>query len=265
MEDELRRIPLSRRSHVAGFQALDRMAEHESALEGDFVTLASFMDASAVVTAQPVTIHFEQRGAGGDTHRTFASTGAMAIARSSRSNTGLTPSWLTPLSADFCGRAKLRTLARSRIATERGIRFPQLDNAKRLLPLGSAPVDTVLAEGAVAHACAHAVSFGDLIDALPISREASLAEVWRLIARGALIVGLTMPITSKSRETAGGFPRVDCREYSVVKYSSIDLSRIHGDTGDSGAQFDKVPAGCRPVSGGTRPPCRYRPHVHQFD
>ncbi|WP_271553352.1 TnsA endonuclease N-terminal domain-containing protein [Bradyrhizobium sp. CCBAU 45394] len=244
------------------------MAEHESALERDFVTLASFMDASAVVTAQPVTIHFQHEGRrrrytpdfradSGDDHCEIVEIKCRPDLRAGCSAFG------RPFAAArnwaHCNGARLR------IATERRIRYRQLDNATRLLPLRSAPVDTVLAERAVAHACARAVSFGDLIDALPISREASLAVVSRLIARGALIVDLTMPITSKSRVTAGAFPRVDCREYSVVKYSSIDLSRIHGDTGDTGAEFDKVPTGCRPVSGGTRPPCRYRPHVHQFD
>ncbi|MCK2124964.1 TnsA endonuclease N-terminal domain-containing protein, partial [Pseudomonas sp. PNPG3] len=36
--------------------------EHESALERDFVTLSSFRDAGAVLTAQPVTIRFEHEG-----------------------------------------------------------------------------------------------------------------------------------------------------------------------------------------------------------
>ena len=206
MEDELRRIPLSRRSHVTGFQALSTgMAEHESALERDFVTLASFMDASAVVTAQPVTIHFEHEGRRrrytpdfrvdwGDGH-------CEIVEIKYRADLGA--GWLRFRPAFAAARDWAHCNgARFRIATERGIRCPQLDNAKRLLPLRSAPVDTVLAELVVAHACAHAVSFGDLIDALPISREASLAVVWRLIARGALIVDLTMPITSKTRVTA---------------------------------------------------------------
>jgi hypothetical protein len=43
MEVHLRRIPLSHRSHVIGFQALAMgVDEHESALERDFVTLADF-------------------------------------------------------------------------------------------------------------------------------------------------------------------------------------------------------------------------------
>ncbi len=59
----MRRIPLSRWSHVTGFQPLPTGAvEHESALERDFVTLTSFLDANAAITSQPVTIRFEHCG-----------------------------------------------------------------------------------------------------------------------------------------------------------------------------------------------------------
>jgi hypothetical protein len=40
-----------------------------------------------------------------------------------------------------------------------------------------------------------------LVDVLPASREAGLAVVWRLIARGALVVDLTIPITTDTRVT----------------------------------------------------------------
>jgi hypothetical protein len=56
-------------------------------------------------------------------------------------------------------------------------------------------------ERAVAHARAHAASFGDVVAALPVSREAGLAVVWRLIARGTLVVDLTMPVTTETRVT----------------------------------------------------------------
>ncbi len=56
----MRRIPLSRRSHIIGFQPLPTgTAEHESALERDFVTLASFLDPTASITSQPVTVTFQ--------------------------------------------------------------------------------------------------------------------------------------------------------------------------------------------------------------
>jgi hypothetical protein len=49
-----RRIPLSRRSHITGFQSLKTgTAEHESTLERDFVTLTCFVDPSAIITSQP--------------------------------------------------------------------------------------------------------------------------------------------------------------------------------------------------------------------
>jgi hypothetical protein len=70
-----------------------------------------------------------------------------------------------------------------------------------LLPLRSAPLDTALAERAVAHARDNPVSFADLVAALPASREAGLAVVWRLIARGALVVDLAAPITPETRVT----------------------------------------------------------------
>ena len=55
----LRRIPLSRRSHIIGFQRLPSgPVEHESALERDFVTLTSFTEPTVSITSQPVTIHY---------------------------------------------------------------------------------------------------------------------------------------------------------------------------------------------------------------
>lgn len=202
----MRRIPLSRRSHVTGFQTLTTgMAEHESALERDFVTLASFTDAGAVVTAQPVTIRFEHEG------RQRRYTPDFRVDWSDGSCEIVEIKYCADLRTGWTGFrpafAAARHWARSngacfRIATERSIRGPRLDIAKRLLPLRSAPVDMALAEQAVAYTRAHAVSFGDLVDALPTSREAGLAVIWRLIARGALIVDLTMPIASETRVTA---------------------------------------------------------------
>ncbi|WP_245570159.1 Tn7 transposase TnsA N-terminal domain-containing protein [Bradyrhizobium ottawaense] len=114
------------------------MAEHESALEWDFVTLASFMDASAVVTAQPVTIHFEHEGHrrrytpdfrvdSGDDHCDIVEIKCRADLRAG---------WLRFWPAFAAARNWAHCNgARFRIATERGIRCRQLDNAKRLLPL----------------------------------------------------------------------------------------------------------------------------------
>jgi len=202
----LRRIPLSRRSHVTGFQPLTTgMAEHESALERDFVTLASFVDVGAVVTAQPVTIRFEhegrQRRYTPDFRVDWSDHCCEIVEIKYRAD--LRTGWTGFRPAFAAARHWARSNgARFRIATERSIRGPRLDIAKRLLPLRNAPVDMVLAEQAVAHTRAHAVSFGELVDALPTSRETGLAVIWRLIARGALIVDLTMPIASETRVTA---------------------------------------------------------------
>jgi len=74
------------------------------------------------------------------------------------------------------------------------VRVPELELAKRLLPLRAAPIDTALADEAVASAMARP-SFGTLVDMLPTSREAALGVVWRLIARGRIGVDVSVPIT----------------------------------------------------------------------
>jgi hypothetical protein len=59
----VRRIPLSYRSHVTGFQGLPSGAiDYESALERDFVLLTLFDDPSARIRSQPVTLNFEHEG-----------------------------------------------------------------------------------------------------------------------------------------------------------------------------------------------------------
>lgn len=206
MEGDLRRIPLSRRSHVTGFQALATgLAEHESALERDFVTLTSFMDGGAVVTAQPVTIRFEDDGRQRRYTPDFRidwSDGRTEIVEI-KYRADLRAGWKRFRSAFAAAREwAAGNSARFRIATERGIRGPQLEAAKRLLPLRGARIDAALAECAVLHALAHPTTFGNLVDALPVPREAGLAVVWRLIARGALVVDLTLPITAATRVMA---------------------------------------------------------------
>lgn len=198
-----RRIPLSRRSHVTGFQALATgVAEHESALERDFVTLVSWTDAGAVVTEQPVTIRFRQ----GQRSRRY--TPDFRVDWSAGGSDIVEIKYRADLRSDWHrlrpAFAAARTWAgehgaRFRIATERGIRGPRLDAARRLLPLRNVPIDTALAELAVARARADAIDFIGLVDALPTTREAGLAVVWRLIARGALVVDLSAPIVPSTR------------------------------------------------------------------
>lgn len=196
----MRRIPLSHGSHVTGFQSLATgVAAHESALERDFVTHSSFVDAGAVVTAQPVTIHFEHEGRPRRYTPDFLvewSDGGIDLVEV-KYRADLRAGWHRLRPAFAAARCWADTHnARFRLATERGIRGPRLDTAKRLLPLRNVPVDTGLAALAIAQARADRISFGDLVDALPGSREAGLAVIWRLIARGALVVDLTAPIVT---------------------------------------------------------------------
>jgi TnsA endonuclease N terminal len=196
----VRRIPLSRRSHITGFQpqALG-ITEHESALERDFVTLARFADAAAQITAQPVTIEFQDQG------------------RTRR----YTPDFLVQWSAgeaelvEVKYQADLRRLgkqlrprfiaarrwarehsARFRVATERSIRTPRLRNAQRLLPLRDAWLDPEDARQVRTALVPHAQpTLGELLQRLPGERGAVLGILWRMMARGALSVDLDVPIT----------------------------------------------------------------------
>ena len=88
---------------------------------------------------------------------------------------------------------------RFRIATERGIRGPLLDNARRLLPLRKAPLDPAISEralGAARTLCEP--TFERIVDAMSCDRAMALGVVWRLIARGALKVDLAAPIHPNS-------------------------------------------------------------------
>lgn len=201
-EANLRRIPLSRRSHIVGSQALATgVAEHESALERDFVTLASFNDSGAVLTAQPVTIRFEHDGRmrryTPDFLVEWSAAGAELVEVKYRDD--LRANWSRLRPAFVAARNWARDQGiRFRIATEREIRVPLLDAAKRLLPLRNTPIDAPLAELAIGRVRDGAIAFIDLVDALPASREASLAVVWRLIARGRLSVNLSAPIEPRT-------------------------------------------------------------------
>ncbi len=194
----MRRIPLSRRSHVTGFQALATgMAEHESALERDFVTLTSWLDAGATIASQPVTLRFTHDGERRRYTPDFLvrwSDGRAAVVEI-KYRADLRTQWAQLRPAFAAARAWAGEEGASfRIVTESAIRGPRLEVAKRLLPLRSAPIDAVLAELAVA-AAASRPTFAALVGALPTTREAALAVVWRLIARGRIGVDFDDPIT----------------------------------------------------------------------
>jgi len=199
-----RRIPLSHRSHIIGFQPLPTgITEHESALERDFVTVTSFVDPTASITSQPVTIDFVD----GDTHRRY--TPDFFVGSRTRSPELIEIKYQTDLQANWArlapGFEAARAWARERhatfrVVTEREVRGPLLENAKRLLPLRRAPLDAVLAERVLAAARSiESPTFGKVLAALPENRRAALATMWRLIARGTLRVELSAAITFDSR------------------------------------------------------------------
>jgi hypothetical protein len=178
----LRRIPLSRRSHVTGFQPTSiGCVEHESALERDFVTLTLFDNADAEITSQPVTIRFEHGGRARRYTPDFLvrSSGATASLVEIKYRADLRAQWerLRPAFSAARHWAAAHDL-RFRIVTEIAIRVVRLDAAKRLLPLRSAPMDAMLAARALASA-ADMVSptFEALVDALPADRDRPMQQV----------------------------------------------------------------------------------------
>lgn len=201
----MRRIPLSRRSHITGFQALgvSRAAQHESALERDFVLLTAFRDAAAEIIAQPVTLAFHEESA----HRRYTpdylvhwSDGRSELIEV-KYRADLRANWQRLRPAFEIARTwAYEHQARFRIATERGIRCPMLVNARRLLPLRTAPLDVGIAEEV--RAAVRALSeptFGELVAMLPKDRGSVLGALWRMIARSDLRADLSAPIGFHTR------------------------------------------------------------------
>jgi len=132
----LRRIPVSRRSHVVGFQPLPSgPVEHESALERDFVTLTSFTEPTVSITSQPVTIHYSD----GRTRRRYTPD---FLVTGARRRTELIE---IKYDADLRNNQKrlepafaaahawaLERSGTFRVVTELEIRGPRLTNAQRL-------------------------------------------------------------------------------------------------------------------------------------
>lgn len=195
----MRRIPLSRRSHITGFQPLlTGTAEHESALERDFVARTSLLDPAASIISQPITLRF--RDASGPRRYTPDFLVRQSDGRSRlievkyRADLRLRRDHYRPAFA--AARAWAREQgATFRIATERHIRDAALDNAQRLLPLRRAPYDSEAAALILAAIQDQAApTFQGALRGLPISRPAALSALWRLIARGAVHVDLRAPI-----------------------------------------------------------------------
>lgn len=200
----MRRIPLSHRSHVTGFNAVPTgMAEHESALERDFVTLSSFADGGAKITSQPVAIWFEHAGK----QRRYTPDFLVEWS-DSRSElvevkywADLRAGWKQFRPAFAVARRWIRLRGGSfRIATDRTIRGPALDAGKRLLPLRSAPLDPDLAKTALAAVrTLREPTFHNLANAVPAAREEALGLIWRMIAQGMLRIDVTSPIVPTTR------------------------------------------------------------------
>lgn len=202
----MRRIPLSRRSHVTGFQGLPSGAvAYESALERDFVLLTLFDDPAVRIRSQPITFNFDHEGH----HRRYTPDylveggGRVELvevkyeADLQRLRAELQPGfdvardWVAQSGGIFC------------VVTERTIRVPRLLNARRLLPLRSAPVDPELAQTVTQAAKQiETPTFGRVVEAVKGDRAQVLGAVWRLIARGELIVDLSEPIGLATMVTA---------------------------------------------------------------
>lgn len=195
-----RRIPLSRRSHIIGFQPLATgTAEHESALERDFVTLASFRDPNAHFLSQPVTISFRD---GASSRRytpdfmvRWSDLSKEVVEIKYRSDLLANREQLEPAFAAMRAWVVAHDATFS-VVTEDHIRGPALENAKRLLPLRSTPLDTAVARVTLnAVSALEAPTIGAVISAIPMQRPAALAILWQLIARGLLRVDVSAPIT----------------------------------------------------------------------
>lgn len=193
----MRRIPLSRRSHITGFQPSPAgLADHESALERDFVTRVRFDDPAVVISSQPVTISFQdgakRRRYTPDflLHRSIELIEVKYEADLRENEPRLAPAF-----------AAARAWAQERggtfrVVTETEIRGARLDNARRLLPLRDVPLDVGVAAAALSAARGLASpTLGSVLALLQVERPLALATMWRLIARGALRVDLTVKIT----------------------------------------------------------------------
>lgn len=198
---QARRIPLSRRSHIIGFQSLwTGAARHESALERDFVTLTSFVEPSVVIHSQPVTIVFEDCGRRRRYTPDFLverAAGPEVIEIKYEQDLRAQRATLEPAfrAAEHWARERH---APFRVLTDRDIRGCLLDNAKRLLPLRALPLDARAAILVLTHAhTLKRATFRALIMAIP-DRRLALATIWRLIARASLLADLSAPITLDS-------------------------------------------------------------------
>ena len=200
----MRRIPLSRRSHVIGFQPLGTgTAEHESALERDFVTVSSFLDPAASIISQPVTVSFHDGGVARRYTPDYLvqRTNGPAELTEVKYRADLRAQWARFRPAFEAARLWAHEHdAVFRIATERRIRGTFLENAKRLLPLRRVSLDLRIVDAIVSIVRNQPEpTLGSVLDSLSVSRRAGLATLWRLLARQALQADLRSAITLGTR------------------------------------------------------------------
>jgi TnsA endonuclease N terminal len=201
----MRRIPLSRRSHIIGFQIVSSsaIAAHESTLERDFVTLATFLDPAAKIVSQPITLAFRHDSA----WRRY--TPDYLVDWSDRPSEfvevkyrrDLRIQWQQLRPAFVAARAWAEQhQSRFRIVTDRAVRCPLLQNAKRLLPLRTAPLDHIIADEVRAALCSVSQPTFEQVAASVSSRRASVVgTLWRMIARGDLRADLNEPLGLHTR------------------------------------------------------------------
>lgn len=172
-------------------------------------SVTSFLDPDALITSQPVIITFVD----GALKRRY--TPDFLVCRAAQSVVGadlIEVKYEADLSANRVvlepGFAAARAWASERqaafrVVTEREIRGPLLQNAKRLTPLRTAPIDSDVAQLVlVAARSLESPTFGKVLATLPQSRSISLTTIWRLIARRELRVDLSAEITFDSPVSA---------------------------------------------------------------
>lgn len=163
------------------------------------MTLASFRDPNAHFLSQPVTISFRD---GASSRRytpdfmvRWSDLSKEVVEIKYRSDLLANREQLEPAFAAMRAWVVAHDATFS-VVTEDHIRGPALENAKRLLPLRSTPLDTAVARVTLnAVSALEAPTIGAVISAIPMQRPAALAILWQLIARGLLRVDVSAPIT----------------------------------------------------------------------
>lgn len=210
----VRNIPLSHRSHIIGHQPFApglKAISHESSLERDFVTLARFDPEVVSIEEQPVAVTWRQDG------RNHRYTPDYRVVRKGGRIDLVEVKYRADLKANWPKYRRPYEVAREwalangmrfRIVTDRGIRCPRLDNAKRLLPRINDPIDGII-EGRFLRllASGQPVAFSALVEQV-VSPEhapaAVLATLWTLIARRHVAVDLDAPVTGTTLLTLRG-------------------------------------------------------------